>query len=149
MVISVLLCALICSLALNSITRCALRCSSLVASNPSPQTLPPHTGIRKEALRTFPTLSYGSSLEMLGHGTECAICLSDFAPGERVRVLPTCRHGFHVRCIDTWLDSHSSCPTCRHCLLGRQLAKDPTQNDAFGVRIQPLQPEDLIRSHEI
>ncbi|CAA0830193.1 RING-H2 finger protein ATL78 [Striga hermonthica] len=149
MVLSVLLCALICSLALSSITRCALRCSRLVAANPSPPTVPPNTGIKRKALRTYPTISYRSSLEMLGQGTECAICLSDFASGERVRVLPTCRHGFHVRCIDKWLNSHSSCPTCRHCLLGRQLPAVPAQDNAFGVTIQPLQPEGLIRGHEI
>ncbi|XP_020114316.1 RING-H2 finger protein ATL74-like [Ananas comosus] len=43
-----------------------------------------------------------------GGGGECAICLGSFARGE-VRVLPR-RHGFHVRCIDTWLAAHSSCP---------------------------------------
>ncbi|KAI5063716.1 hypothetical protein GOP47_0022263, partial [Adiantum capillus-veneris] len=47
----------------------------------------------------------------------CPICLSDFADGERIRVLPSCQHGFHVTCIDTWLAQHTSCPTCRGSLL--------------------------------
>ncbi|MCO5575483.1 hypothetical protein L7F22_029284 [Adiantum nelumboides] len=51
------------------------------------------------------------------YATVCPICLSDFADGDRIRVLPHCQHGLHVNCIDTWLAKHSSCPTCRDSLL--------------------------------
>ena len=34
--------------------------------------------------------------------TECAICLNDFAKGDRVRVLP-CKHIFHLVEVDEWL----------------------------------------------
>lgn len=34
--------------------------------------------------------------------TECAICLSDFERGDRIRVLP-CKHIFHMEEIDEWL----------------------------------------------
>ena len=34
--------------------------------------------------------------------TECAICLSEFVKGDKVRVLP-CQHIFHVEEIDEWL----------------------------------------------
>jgi hypothetical protein len=44
---------------------------------------------------------------------ECAICLSELAGGERVRVLPACGHGFHGVCVDGWLAARASCPTCR------------------------------------
>ncbi|PKU67873.1 RING-H2 finger protein ATL45 [Dendrobium catenatum] len=43
----------------------------------------------------------------------CAVCLSEFADGENIRLLPECKHYFHVKCIDKWLQSHSSCPVCR------------------------------------
>ncbi|WOL06307.1 E3 ubiquitin-protein ligase [Canna indica] len=46
-------------------------------------------------------------------GTDCAVCLSEFREDESLRLLPKCRHAFHVRCIDTWLKSHSNCPLCR------------------------------------
>ncbi|RZS19368.1 hypothetical protein BHM03_00051776, partial [Ensete ventricosum] len=56
------------------------------------------------------------SSEPCGGRSECSIYLSEFAPGERVRVLLGCNHGFHVHCIDRWLVSRLSCPTCRRCL---------------------------------
>lgn len=34
--------------------------------------------------------------------TECAICICEFVPGDRVRILP-CFHGFHQDEIDGWL----------------------------------------------
>ncbi|OAY62939.1 RING-H2 finger protein ATL72 [Ananas comosus] len=51
--------------------------------------------------------------------SECAICLTEFAEGDRVRVLPACAHGFHGGCVESWwLQSaaparRQSCPTCR------------------------------------
>ncbi|KAK8947929.1 RING-H2 finger protein ATL44 [Platanthera guangdongensis] len=48
---------------------------------------------------------------------ECAICLAEFADGDIVRVLPNCGHGFHVGCIDAWIVSRRSCPTCRESCL--------------------------------
>ncbi|XP_039122962.1 RING-H2 finger protein ATL2-like [Dioscorea cayenensis subsp. rotundata] len=44
---------------------------------------------------------------------ECSVCLSALEDGEMVRMLPGCRHMFHVGCIDMWLHSHCTCPVCR------------------------------------
>lgn len=46
-------------------------------------------------------------------GLECAVCLSDFEEGEKGRIMPKCRHSFHIDCIDMWFHSHSTCPLCR------------------------------------
>ncbi|XP_043722235.1 RING-H2 finger protein ATL78-like [Telopea speciosissima] len=119
MILSVLLCALICALGLNSIVRCALRCSSRVTSesgNNSSNRLTT-TGVKKKALKMFPVVTFSDGLKLPGLDSECAICLSEFSAGERVRILPNCNHGFHTKCIDKWLSAHTSCPTCRHCLI--------------------------------
>lgn len=161
MVLSVLLCALICSLGLNSIIRCVVRCSSLVASRSGASNsaaILPNKGIKQKALKTFPVVSYSAELNLAGLDTECVICLSEFAAGDRLRLLPKCNHGFHVRCIDKWLSSHSSCPKCRHCLIetcqkiiGCSQAASSSENPVTAqetiVTITPLEPEGLIRNY--
>ena len=85
-------------------------------SDPNPVNQSSQFGVKRAALRELPTLVYSARL---GLQSECTICLSEFAPGERVRVLPKCGHGFHARCVDRWLADHSSCPTCRQCSFGK------------------------------
>lgn len=117
-ILAALLCALICALGLNSIVRCALRCSrrlSFVSTDETRGRLA-GTGLKKCALRQIPVAVYGSGTNI--PATDCPICLGEFVEGEKVRVLPKCNHGFHMRCIDIWLYSHSSCPTCRQSLIG-------------------------------
>ncbi|XP_074308627.1 RING-H2 finger protein ATL78-like [Silene latifolia] len=162
MVLSVLLCALICSLGLNSIIKCAIRCSSfrstIDSNNADSSTQLANTGIKKKALKTFAVVNYSPDLKLPGLDTECVICLSEFAAGDKVRLLPKCQHGFHVRCIDKWLNSHSSCPTCRHCLIetcqkivgcdqasSSQPDQQPPPTQAVIVNILPLEREDLVR----
>ncbi|CAI9091870.1 OLC1v1026972C2 [Oldenlandia corymbosa var. corymbosa] len=116
-ILAALLCALICALGLNSIVRCALRCSRRFSFETPGETAArlAATGLKKSMLRQIPVTVYGTGVEM--PATDCPICLGEFSDGEKVRVLPRCHHGFHVRCIDIWLASHSSCPTCRQSLL--------------------------------
>ena len=123
-ILAALLCALICALGLNSIVRCALRCSHRLAFETPDEAAArlAAKGLKKSTLRQIPIAVYGSGFEV--PATECPICLGEFVDGEKVRVLPNCNHGFHVRCIDTWLQSHSSCPTCRQSLLDISRSSD-------------------------
>jgi len=45
-------------------------------------------------------------------GSACAICLTDYEEGERLKVLP-CKHAFHIGCIDPWLERSEECAVCR------------------------------------
>ncbi|XP_010027694.1 RING-H2 finger protein ATL78 [Eucalyptus grandis] len=164
MILAVLLCAVICSLGLNFIIRCALRCSSFVSSDTNGHNSSvrlANTGVKRKALKTFPIVNYSAELKLPGLDSECIICLSEYAINDQVRILPKCHHGFHVRCIDKWLNSHSSCPTCRHCLIetcqkimgcgGAQASvsgpspSSPAQ--AFQITIAPLEPEGPARNY--
>lgn len=48
---------------------------------------------------------------------ECAICIAEFADGDKGRLLPRCGHRFHARCVDTWFRFHTTCPLCRTTVL--------------------------------
>lgn len=115
-VLAALLCALVCALGLGSILRCAIRCARPRLALEIPEATAA-TGLEKKALRQIPTTVYGPGAGVTA--TECPICLGEFGDGEKVRVLPKCHHGFHVKCIDAWLALQPSCPTCRRSLLDR------------------------------
>ncbi|KAL8230235.1 hypothetical protein R6Q57_000013 [Mikania cordata] len=44
---------------------------------------------------------------------DCIVCLSEVALGDTLAVLQSCRHGFHVDCVEAWLKDHPNCPLCR------------------------------------
>ncbi|XP_057974492.1 RING-H2 finger protein ATL8-like [Malania oleifera] len=114
-ILAALLCALICVLGLVAVARCAWlrRISGGGRSSPRP---PANKGLKKKVLRSLPRATF-TAAEHAGKLADCAICLAEFAAGDEIRVLPQCGHGFHVGCIDTWLGSHSSCPSCRQILV--------------------------------
>ena len=138
-ILAALLCALICALGLNSIARCALRCWRRLTPEREAARLA-GTGLKKSHLRRIPVAVYGSGEENIP-ATECPICLGEFEKGDKVRMLPQCNHGFHVRCIDTWLVSHSSCPNCRHSLLEKPKVVSNSSEDGGGVAGGAPSPE--------
>ncbi|XP_012460977.1 RING-H2 finger protein ATL78-like [Gossypium raimondii] len=157
MVLSIILFGLIFSLGINLIMiRCVLRGSNGVDSdsiqNPSAAIV--NSGIETKAIKTFPVVNYSAQMNLPGQDSECLICLSEFTAGERLRFLPKCNHGFHVRCVDKWLKSHTSCPKCRHCLLEtcqKIMGCDQSSSTELCVpaqdiivNIQPLEPEGVV-----
>ncbi|XP_076928427.1 putative E3 ubiquitin-protein ligase ATL44 [Bidens hawaiensis] len=118
-IFAALLCALVCVVGLVVMARCAwLRRRSIIhrtRGHPSA-----NKGIKKKLVEALPKLVYESGKEdkaaKLSSG-DCAICLTEYSDGDEIRVLPPCGHGFHVECVDKWLGSHSSCPSCRQILM--------------------------------
>jgi hypothetical protein len=87
-------------------------------------------GLEEAAIRRIPTFRWYPAALLLpeeeeaaanckaaaaaaASSSECAVCLADFRHGERLRLLPRCRHAFHIDCIDAWLQGATSCPLCR------------------------------------
>eukprot|EP01083_Nonionella_stella_P053487 141484_1 len=44
---------------------------------------------------------------------QCMVCCEEFAKGDVITTLP-CMHQYHCKCIDPWLQKHTTCPDCRH-----------------------------------
>lgn len=129
-VLAVLLCALISVVGLIAAARCAIHRRNSNNAAASGSAYPKHCankGLKKKVLQSLPKFTYTSSSTTDGMNncvklptslsTECAICLAEFEEGEEVRMLPNCGHAFHMACIDKWLGSHSSCPSCRQVVV--------------------------------
>ncbi|KAL5989558.1 hypothetical protein ACLOJK_010450 [Asimina triloba] len=75
---------------------------------------PPKTGLEPSAIAALPLFAFKQSPNHRDcGGVECTVCLTAIEEGEMARLLPNCKHMFHVQCIDMWLHSHSTCPVCR------------------------------------
>jgi len=63
--------------------------------------------------------------------SSCCICLGCIGEEDRVRILPNCRHYFHIACIDRWLlqctATDSSCPLCRATVISSGIQLLQTQ----------------------
>ncbi|XP_037426499.1 RING-H2 finger protein ATL1-like [Triticum dicoccoides] len=75
-------------------------------------------GVDPDVVAALPVVRYRPA----GKALECAVCLSEFEPGERLKMLPACSHAFHIDCIDTWLHHNVSCPLCRTEVTGSAAA---------------------------
>ncbi|XP_073396637.1 RING-H2 finger protein ATL78 isoform X1 [Physcomitrium patens] len=106
-VMAVLLFALVVAAFINTIVRCLVRRRRQQPVDDHNDT---EKGLQKSAIEALPLF------DSLG-GKECVVCLSEFASGEKVRLLPICKHGFHPFCIEKWLLTRTTCPVCRCSVL--------------------------------
>ncbi|KAF8720365.1 hypothetical protein HU200_023865 [Digitaria exilis] len=70
------------------------------------------TGLDPDVVASLPVVKYHRR-RASSAALECAVCLGEFVPDERLKQLPSCSHVFHIDCIDTWLHHNVSCPLCR------------------------------------
>ncbi|XP_020215389.1 RING-H2 finger protein ATL40 [Cajanus cajan] len=77
----------------------------------------------------------------------CVVCLCALGGGEKVKLLPNCNHFFHMDCIDTWLNCHSTCPLCRaevkpRLRLKQEDREGPITHSFNGVSIHSISNDD-------
>lgn len=146
-ILAALLCSVLCALGVSAVVRCRLRCRRwLLVSEPSlvVGVEAANTGIKKIDIKALPTTVYRRGFS--SPGMDCPICLAEFVEGEKVRILPECCHSFHADCIDAWLVSNPSCPSCRHSLLYVFLKKSaqPAAETAQSARMDVGQRNESV-----
>ncbi|KAL2535062.1 RING-H2 finger protein ATL79 [Abeliophyllum distichum] len=119
-ILIVLTIAFICALAFNAAIRYTIRMHCRRRRD-SQQSSEDHPDVEMAGRKSVPNSDtaeleaevYSAGMKLAGAEAECTICLSEFADGEKIRVLEKCSHGFHLQCIQKWLAARTSCPTCR------------------------------------
>ncbi|CAL9087337.1 Zinc finger, C3HC4 type (RING finger) [Musa troglodytarum] len=68
---------------------------------------------------TLPVMRYEELSEIVRYADDdCTVCLCKFEHGDEVRLITNCRHVFHRRCLDKWVELHRrTCPLCRTPLI--------------------------------
>ncbi|XP_065088535.1 uncharacterized protein LOC135711993 [Ochlerotatus camptorhynchus] len=80
-----------------------------------------HMSFSTDVEHVFKTLQYGASSYSKGNpswsfdadGASCNICSAKLGHDENLYRFLQCGHGFHHKCIDSWLiNNHMNCPLC-------------------------------------
>ncbi|KAF5742326.1 putative ring finger protein [Tripterygium wilfordii] len=106
---------------------------------------PPKIGLNPSVIASLPRFAYKTANDQNSESIilECSICLGNVRDEDLVRVLPNCKHMFHVECIDMWLASNTSCPICRTMV--EPTTVQPEQNELSPEPSAP--PVDQSLSH--
>ncbi|XVE77213.1 hypothetical protein DITRI_Ditri13aG0043500 [Diplodiscus trichospermus] len=82
-------------------------------------------GLDPAVINSYPKFQFSKEAAAAGSSnlnTTCSICLCEYRDLEMLRMMPECRHYFHVSCIDAWLKLNGSCPICRNSPLPTPLS---------------------------
>lgn len=80
-------------------------------------------GLDQPIINSYPKFHYTKDIAVVatagdngfhGEDTTCSICLCEYVEEEMLRMMPECKHYFHVYCLDAWLKLNGSCPVCRN-----------------------------------
>ncbi|KAK9134142.1 hypothetical protein Syun_013472 [Stephania yunnanensis] len=69
-------------------------------------------GLKREVREMLPIIGKNKQGLLL-----CSVCLGDYQADDKLQQIPACGHTFHMKCIDHWLATHTTCPLCRLSLV--------------------------------
>ncbi|EXB52692.1 RING-H2 finger protein ATL68 [Morus notabilis] len=78
-------------------------------------------GLHQSVINSYPKFPYERDGAGIKEST-CSICLCEYKASEMLRMMPECRHCFHLCCLDAWLKLNGSCPVCRNSPLPTPLS---------------------------
>ncbi|GAB4844535.1 hypothetical protein Ancab_037915 [Ancistrocladus abbreviatus] len=88
-------------------------------------------GLDQSVINSYPKFPYNKKRGEIDNSNKnsdsnsnsmCSICLCDYKEGEMLRMMPDCKHFFHLCCLDAWLRLNGSCPVCRNSPLPTPLS---------------------------
>ncbi|KAK5783546.1 hypothetical protein PVK06_038055 [Gossypium arboreum] len=79
-------------------------------------------GLDQAVINSYPKFQFCKDSGASNLNTTCSICLCEYKDLEMLRMMPECKHYFHVFCIDAWLKLNGSCPVCRNSPLPTPLS---------------------------
>lgn len=83
--------------------------ASVMKNGALAQRAPTNRPAKPNILQSLPSITVSGELCQ----QDCPVCQDTFAEAERVARMP-CGHSFHSQCLQPWLCSHNTCPTCRY-----------------------------------
>mmetsp|Transcript_29770 Transcript_29770/g.48082 ORF Transcript_29770/g.48082 Transcript_29770/m.48082 type:complete len:271 (-) Transcript_29770:421-1233(-) len=82
--------------------------TQIMENSQGPMGTPP---AKKDAVKNLPRVKVSDREP--GTQLDCAVCKDELSNEDSAVEMP-CSHLFHENCILPWLESHNSCPVCRH-----------------------------------
>ncbi|XP_027352205.1 RING-H2 finger protein ATL67-like [Abrus precatorius] len=79
-------------------------------------------GLDQSVINSYPRFQFSRDRDTTRNNTTCSICLCEYKDSEMLRMMPECRHYFHLCCLDSWLKLNGSCPVCRNSPLPTPLS---------------------------
>lgn len=80
-------------------------------------------GLDQNVINSYPRFEFNRERDLArNNNTMCSICLCEYKDSEMLRMMPDCRHYFHLCCLDSWLKLNGSCPVCRNSPLPTPLS---------------------------
>ncbi|KAL9668850.1 hypothetical protein QQ045_006390 [Rhodiola kirilowii] len=92
-------------------------------------------GLDALIIASLPKFSYDDRMNEGEEAADCSVCLSAVCAKDMVRLLPNCKHLFHLECIDKWLVSHTTCPICRTTVEPRAEVRSSSQVEAGSASV--------------
>ncbi|KAK9147245.1 hypothetical protein Scep_006002 [Stephania cephalantha] len=82
-------------------------------------------GLKKELKEGLPIIIFDEKIST--KESQCCVCLGDFELKEQLHQIPSCKHVFHISCIQHWFQTSFTCPLCRCAIVSAEKQSSNTQ----------------------
>ena len=71
-------------------------------------------GLKPFAIRKIPEKTWNRLSDTSKKEEQCCICYDNFSKGQKIKELEKCKHAYHSKCINKWLENEKRCPVCNN-----------------------------------